>query len=271
MALKKPAPKPKHRYNWKPDLPDQRDFLFSERVSAPTTLPSTVDLRSQCSPVFDQGQIGSCTGNALAGAIEFLELKELKAKGPASTDPEVFTKGKFAHASRLFIYYNERLIEGTTGQDAGAQLRDGVKCLVQYGVCRESTWKYGSPDLLKKPSAKAYDEAKPHSISTYLRIQTLDEMKQCLATGFPFAFGFTVYESFESQAVATSGVMPMPEPSERVLGGHAVLAVGYDDASERLIVRNSWGAKWGQKGYFTMPYAYATAKKLAQDFWTIRK
>lgn len=259
---------PKRKYNWIPDLPDQRDQLFSEKVTAPPEIPASIDLRHECSPVFNQGQIGSCTGNALAGALEFLEKKELKKS--SAKKGQVFTPGKFTHVSRLFIYYNERLIEGTTDQDAGAQLRDGVKALVQYGACRETTWKYSATQLLKKPSAKAYQEAKDHEISTYLRLQSLEEMKQCLASGFPFAFGFTVYESFESATVAKTGVMPMPKPSERTLGGHAVLAVGYDDEKEVLIVRNSWGTQWGMAGYFFMPYAYFEKKSLAQDFWTLR-
>ena len=262
----------RHRYNWHPDLPDQRDLLYSERIPAPAKLPTAVDLRSQCSPVFDQGQIGSCTGNALAGNLEFLELKELGAgDGTGASNPEVYTRGKFAHVSRLFIYYNEREIEGTTGQDAGAQIRDGVKSLVKFGACREATWKYGPSQVLKEPSTKAYDEGAAHRISQYLRILSLSEMKQCLASGFPFVLGFTVYESFESPTVAKTGVMPMPEPGEKVLGGHAVMAVGYNDASSTLIVRNSWGTGWGQKGYFEMPYEYADAKKLAQDFWTVRR
>ncbi|MGZ3699874.1 MAG: C1 family peptidase [Bdellovibrionota bacterium] len=256
------------RYNWIPDLPDQRDLRFAERIMAPAQVPNAVDLRPNCSPVVDQGKIGSCTGNALAGAIEFLELKELREK---SAGPEVFTQAKFAPVSRLFIYYNERAIEGTTDQDAGAQIRDGVKSLNQTGCCREAIWKYATPQVFKKPSAAAYKEATKHEIAQYLKLGSLSEMKQCLATGFPFAFGFTVYESFESPDVAKTGLMPMPSSDERVLGGHAVLAVGYDDSSKQLIVRNSWGTKWGDQGYFRMPYAYVEGKRLAQDFWTIRK
>jgi len=95
-------------------------------------------------------------------------------------------------------------------------------------------------------------------------------MRGCLAAGYPFVFGFTVYESFETQDMAHSGVLQMPQPDEQVLGGHAGLAVGYDDASQRFIVRNSWGTDWGQAGYFTMPYAYLTTRGLASDFWTMR-
>ena len=92
-----------------------------------------------------------------------------------------------------------------------------------------------------------------------------------MAGGYPFEFGFTVYESFESQEVAQTGVVPMPQQTEKVLGGHAVMAVGYDDAQQRIIVRNSWGTSWGQQGYFTMPYAYLTNHQLSSDFWTIQR
>jgi C1A family cysteine protease len=263
----------RRRYNWIPDLPDHRDHKFIETVVAPLKLPTTVDLRKQCPPVVNQGQIGSCTGNALAGAFEFLELRELSqvSREPRSQKkPEVFDRD-FEGVSRLFIYYNERALEGTVKTDSGAQLRDGVKTLAQNGVCRESTWKYQASLVLKKPLAKAYKEALPHRISSYLSIANLQEVKQSLALGYPVAFGFAVFESFESPAVAKTGRMPLPAAGESQLGGHAVLAVGYDDSSAALIVRNSWGADWGDHGYFYMPYAYIDQLKLALDFWTIRK
>lgn len=260
-------------YNWRPDLPDKRDFLYSAHplTEKPIMLSRSVDLRPQCSSVVNQGQIGSCTGNALAGAIEFIELQQLGDDIDDSLQNEIFLDGKFASVSRLFIYYNERWLEGRTQEDSGATLRDGVKSLTQWGVCKESDWKYSESNLFKQPTEQIYEAAKPHSISVYLRIQTLLDMRQCLASGFPFVFGFSVYESFESPEVARTGVMPMPYRDESLLGGHAVMAVGYDDAREVLLVRNSWGREWGQKGYFEMPYAYVEDRSLSQDFWTIRK
>jgi C1A family cysteine protease len=255
----------KHRLNWRPDLPDFRDHFYS--ISYLPGAPSKVDLRAQCPPIVNQGQIGSCTANALSGAIGFLEIKELQAKSGA----DIFTPGKFNPVSRMFIYYNERALEGTVDQDAGARIRDGVKTLNKQGVCKESTWKYQANLLTKKPTPAAYREASNHCITEYLRIGSLAQLKACLAEGFPVAFGFTVYESFESPNVAKSGVMPMPLASEKVLGGHAVLAVGYDDEAKALIVRNSWGTDWGMAGYFVMPYAYVENLHLAQDFWTLRK
>ncbi|MGK5088305.1 C1 family peptidase [Bdellovibrionota bacterium FG-2] len=268
-----------HRYNWLPDLPDFRDYAFAAlqkpKAPKPKALPFKIDLRPQCSPVFDQGKIGSCTGNALAGAFEFLQLQELRDKSPDAQDPEVFTPGKFNHVSRLFIYYNERDLEGRTGLDQGAALRDGVKALTQFGACRETLWKYGPAQVFKKPTAPAYKEAALHRITQYLRLEGLEDTRQCLSQGFPVAFGFSVFESFETAQVMKTGIMPMPQVGERFLGGHAVLAVGYDDEARCLIVRNSWGPKWGLKGYFMMPYEVIESgrggAKMAQDFWTVRR
>ena len=242
-------------YGWVPDRPDQRDKLYSAIAAPPKTMPSRVDLSGQCPPVEDQGQLGSCTANALVGNLEFLELKA----GHAVTD-----------LSRLFIYYNERAMEGTISEDAGAAIRDGVKSLVNLGVCSEKSWAYNISKFAQKPPAPCYKEALKHRVLSYHRILSLQEMKQCLAEGFPFVFGFTVYESFESAAVAKTGKLNLPKPTEKNVGGHAICAVGYDDATQRLLIRNSWGADWGLKGYFTMPYDYATNNNLADDFWTLR-
>ena len=260
MPPTQPTPRKIKRYGWKPDLPDQRDQLYAMPAAHPAQLPPKVDLRPQCpATVYDQGQLGSCTANAIAGAIEFDILKQ----GAPDFMP-----------SRLFIYFNERAIEGTIQTDSGAQIRDGVKSVNQLGVCTEATWPYSDQDpgpFQTKPSADAYSEALRHKVGTYQRIPpALLAMKSCLAAGFPFVFGFTVYESFESAAVASTGIVPMPAQDESILGGHAVLAVGYDDPSLRFVVRNSWGAKWGMGGYFTMPYGYLTGGNLANDFWTIR-
>ena len=248
--LKKPG------YGWVPDVPDQRDYLLSAVLRIPAILPGKVDLRPTCSKVEDQGQLGSCTANALVGGLEFLERKD---------------KVAFEDFSRLFIYYNERAIEHTIQSDSGAMIRDGIKTLAKKGVCPEKKWPYLVSKFRLKPTASCYKDALNHQITSYHRIITLDEMRTCLAEGFPFVFGFTVYESFESQAVAKTGVVNMPGHSEKSLGGHAVLAVGYDDAQERFIVRNSWGEGWGMKGYFTMPYKYVADRNLSDDFWTIRR
>ena len=247
--------KKKRKFGWIPDLPDQRDFLYS-KIQKPVVLPIRVDLRQFCPPVEDQGNLGSCTANALVGILEFLELKD---------------KLLLVDLSRLFIYYNERVIEHTVDSDSGATLRDGMKSLVKLGVCPELDWKYIISKFAVRPSAKSFHDAAQHRVVSYHRILTLDEMKNCLAQGFPFVFGFTVYESFESSKVAKTGVVDMPKPDEAVIGGHAVVAVGFDDLKKRFIVRNSWGENWGMKGYFTIPYKYLTNQNLASDMWVVLK
>ncbi|MBF0485511.1 MAG: C1 family peptidase [Candidatus Omnitrophica bacterium] len=241
------------RYGWVPDIPDSRDYLYAA-IRPKLKIPVSVDLRGSCSLVEDQGRLGSCTANALAGNLEFLDKQ---------------SDGIYTDVSRLFIYFNERVLEGHEDADSGAALRDGIKTLAKAGVCSEKSWPYAIAKFADVPPKRCYTEAKAHCISSYHRIVSLNEMLACLSDGFPFVFGFTVYESFESPQVAKSGIARMPKKGERVLGGHAVMAVGYTQKDKRFIVRNSWGEGWGQKGYFTMPFQYL--ETLAADFWTIRK
>jgi C1A family cysteine protease len=263
-----PTPRKIASYGWHPDLPDSRDHLYAAPRIAVVALPQSVDLRQQCPPVYDQGRIGSCTANAIAGAFEF----ELGKQQLADFMP-----------SRLFIYYNERVMEHNVASDAGAMIRDGMKSVNKQGVCPEEQWPYDDTPAdsegrfpvgsraAQRPSSECYAAALRHRASTYQRVvRELDQMRGCLASGYPFVFGFTVYSGFETQAVAQTGRVEMPTPDEDVVGGHAVLAVGYDDAAQRFLVRNSWGTGWGDAGYFTMPYAYLTERSLSADFWTIR-
>jgi C1A family cysteine protease len=242
-------------YGWMPDVPDQRDLVFS--AARAVSHPPAIDLRPGCPPVYDQGQLGSCTANAIGAAIEYEQIRQKEAKPFAP--------------SRLFIYYNERVMEHTVAQDAGAQIRDGMKSVNQIGACPEADWPYVIANFSHKPPLGAFKNAPLGKAVSYQRvIQTLDQMKGCLAAGFPIVLGISVYESFESQQVASSGVVPMPASREKLLGGHAILAVGYHDADQRFIMRNSWGTSWGMKGYFTIPYAYLTNSNLCDDLWTIQ-
>ncbi|MDB5156951.1 MAG: peptidase [Mucilaginibacter sp.] len=243
-------------YGWKPDLPDHRDYKFNAPARILQNLPPRIDLRDSCPPVYDQGELGSCTSNAIAGAFEF-EL--IKQKLP------VFIP------SRLFIYYNERVIENTVNNDAGAYIRDGMSVVNNQGVCTEDIWPYVINEFTHKPYLACYQAALQNTVTSYHSVsRDLDQMRGCLADGYPFVFGFSVYQSFESLDVQTSGIVNLPRPDENMVGGHAVLAVGYDDQSSRFIVRNSWGDDWGMDGYFTMPYEYLLNEDLSDNFWTIR-
>lgn len=243
------------KYGWIPQLPDQRDRAFFAAIPT-STLPPHVDLRSVMPPVYDQGQLGSCTANAIAGALEHQYM--------AQKLPEITP-------SRLFIYYNERVVEHTVRSDSGAQIRDGIKSIAQKGDCPESEWPYDVERFAQKPPPKCYSDGLKEKVLTYEAIaQDIGQMKACLAAGFPFVLGFTVYDSFESDVVAKTGILNLPKQGETVVGGHAVLAVGYDDTTKRLLVRNSWGPTWGQAGYFTMPYAYILDPDLASDFWVVK-
>ena len=248
----------KPKYGWKPDASDNRDRIF--RIGVPpdlSSLPKRVDLRQWCSPVENQYAIGSCTANASVGALEYLEIK---SGNPAYED-----------LSRLFVYYNTRKFEGTLGQDCGATIRDTIKIIAASGSCAESKWPYIETKYNDQPLTECYELAKPHIITEYERIASFEDMIHCLADGYPFVFGFSVFSEFEGPTVAQTGVLNLPGTAETFHGGHAVLAVGYDMEAKTFLVRNSWGATWGQNGYFTIPFAYITNPSLAQDMWCIKK
>ena len=247
------------RYGWVRDIPDQRDYRYAPPSRLARALPPKVDLRGGFPACYNQGRLGSCTANAIAGALQFLEIKE------GSATPVM--------PSRLFVYYNERALEGTVGSDSGAQIRDGIKTVAKRGFCSEEMWPYDITKFARKPPDSCYRAALKDRVSEYLRLDhtAVVQLLACLASGFPFVFGFSVYESFESPRVAATGVVPMPRRGERVLGGHAVVACGYDLRASRFTVRNSWGGRWGVDGYFTMPFDYLTDAFLSGDFWTIRR
>ena len=218
---------------------------------APPRMPSVVDLRGRMPPVYDQGHLGSCTANALCAAVQFATPALL--------------------GSRLFLYYNERSIENHVADDGGAELCDGVRALERFGVCPEADWPYNPAMFAVSPPSTCYAKASAHKLPTATNVpQNVSSMKQALAAGHPFVVGILVFESFESDAVAASGVVPMPAPkNEKQLGGHAVLCVGYDEVRRRWIMRNSWGDGWGCGGYFFLDYAYLIDPTLASDIWIL--
>jgi C1A family cysteine protease len=241
----------KRIYNHIPDKEDVRDLLFAPMAKK---LPASVDLRDKMPPIYDQGQLGSCTGNGIVGLREYYMI----ALGQPVT-----------HLSRLYLYYKEREIEGTIDQDAGAMIRDGMKVLNKIGCAPETDFPYEINTFTHKPNVQAEADAAAYKISGYSRVTpNISAFRSALAHNQPVVFGFTVYESFESQHAADTGIISMPDTSkEKVLGGHCVLAVGYDDVKQHVIVRNSWGENWGDKGYCYMPYAYFQYP-LISDAWT---
>ena len=251
-ALLSPAGIPK--YHWKRDLPDSRDHMFT---AAPQVAPTSVDLRTYASPIDDQGQLGSCTGNAIAGAIDLIDRKG----------------GKQLQVSRLFIYYEERVLEGSVNYDAGAYIRDGIKVTYTKGAPLETLWPYNIRKWASKPTTAAYTDALKRKVTGYQRCADFTAVKNALALGNPVVIGFDVYESFEQgawQNANGSGLMPYPNVNtEQLLGGHAVCLVGYNDSTQRFIARNSWGTAWADHGYFYMPYQVIQNTSMSNDFWVI--
>ncbi len=248
------------RYGWQPDLPDHRDLACrAARGAACRPQPARVDLRAgsiALPPCADQGELGSCVAHGCGFAWHFALLKQLcPAPLPA----------------RLFIYYFARALAGMEREDAGAQIRDGCKALNKFGCCDEALWPYNVAAFASRPSTEALEAAEKHQALQYFRLpQSPERLRACLVDGYPVVFGFTLYDAFESLAVAASGRLELPRAGERALGGHCVALVGYDNVARRFIARNSWGEKWGMNGYFSIPYEYALNPGLARDFWTIR-
>ncbi|HEV2227203.1 MAG TPA: C1 family peptidase [Nitrososphaerales archaeon] len=242
-------------FGWRKDPYDQRDWRYAPPPGA-GKLPVRVDLRPFCPPVYNQKSLNSCSANAIAATVEFDLMKEKHER--------------VIFPSRLFLFYNSRAMERTERSDNGVYIRDAVKALALHGDCPENLWPYVEKKFATRPPRECYDKALKYRAVEYYRIhRKLADLRACLASGYPFVFGFSAHEKFRD-VVKKTGRLEMPAPHEGVIGKHAVLAVGYDDPERRLIVRNSWGAKFGRGGYFTMPYGYLEKEDLSADFWTVR-
>lgn len=245
----------RHPYNLHRDKPDPRDRLL--HLGPPVQLKPRINLRPAMPPIRDQGNLGSCTGFAWDRVVSYQYLKQ---------------KQPLFVTSPLFTYYNERRLEGSVAEDAGSTIRDGVKALARWGAAPEALWPYNIARFRNTPPNEVYAAAARFQALVYQRVpQTQQALCQQLMAGQPIAFGFTVYESFETDAVAQTGMVPMPKHGEAALGGHAVVLVGYDLPRRQFIVANSWGTGWARGGYFSLPFAYVLNPSLAGDFWVITK
>lgn len=242
------------KYHWRPDRLDKRDFIYLPNINE-VKLPDVKDLREHCTPIENQGMLGSCTGQAIAGAIELLNKRNKKQ----------------VDVSRLYIYYYERMLLGTINYDSGAYIRDGIKVCYKYGAPLERFWPYLIERFKNKPNSKAVVDGSKRKITLYERVLDHEGCIDALSQGYPVIVGFKVYQSFETSRLHATGIMPYPNVTkEKLLGGHAVLLVGYDKKSEMYITRNSWGSGWGDKGYFYMPFNVIRNNNMSSDFWVIK-
>ena len=242
---------------WVKDKADGRDKVFAATIAHVTgaaPIPDHMDLRALMPPVRDQLELGCCTGFGVAAVLDALHCKKPRWAGPSSP---------------LFIYYAERDLEGTINDDAGAQIRDGIKQANKVGACLETLWKYDTKKFTKKPSATAFKDASKRTISVYERVLGKTAMLNALSMNKPFVFGFVCYDGLMSEETAKNGVLPMPGANEQSIGGHCVVCVGYDKPTDRFLIRNSWSTAWGLDGHFWMPAAYITNTQLADDMWVV--
>lgn len=253
----------RYYYGFKRDKEDPRDHVrvFGAAHIAKVEERPVVDLSEFVDHDYDQGVLESCTANALCAAYG-LELKRQRLKSDSHYH--------YFNPSRLFVYYNSRANEGTEKLNVPVSYRSALKSIHKIGVCHESLWPYDISKVGNKPPPKAYEDAVGNSISKYERLtQNLTQVRACLGAGYPFVLGFEVYPSFHDEH---EGLMPIPtveEVANGPLGLHAVLIVGYNDHKKHLKALNSYGEKFGDKGYFYIPYAYAMNTSHCFDFWKI--
>lgn len=242
---------------YRPDVPDSADYKFEDLAPKLALTEGTfagVDLRKWCSPIENQSYLSSCVGNAVVGALELLQIKN---------------GVPFNDLSRLFVYYNSRMMHKEQDQDAGTYIRLAMGTLSSLGACSESKWPYDPSTVFTRPTWGSYREAYANKIQNYYRIggtgqQRVDMIKRALEAGNPVVFGVMVDDAFMN--TPKDGVVAMPKSPRTAAGGHAMLIVGYDNTTSTFIVRNSWGTSWGDKGYCYMPYDYIDSA-YGDDFW----
>lgn len=232
------------------DPRDWRDRHYNfARIEQPRDY---VDLRPWASPIEDQLHLGSCVGQAVVGAYELLLNKADRIK--------------FLDLSRLFVYYNARLLDDAVEEDVGAYVRDGIKAATKYGICSEQVWPYLVQRFADAPSIQSYEDAQRRLIKKYYRIDNIKDIVNALNADCPVVTSFNVYDSFDDLEYSGNHILPMPRASENLIGGHAVTFVGYDLSKKLFLARNSFGEDWGMDGYFWVPFDYA--EKDFMDNWT---
>jgi C1A family cysteine protease len=240
------------------DSESSLDWHYRPHSSVVRRLPAVVDLRRHCPPVYDQLHLNSCSANAIAAALRYDEIKEGRPHVPSP--------------SRLFIYYNERVKAGVVDTNSPVSLRYGYGCVATFGSCPDAMWPYQVRRFRRPPTPSCFRAARRHRAIAYYRIRrSMAQLRACLAEGFPFVMALAVHASMMGRDVRRTGLVPMPTPHDRLRGGHAVLAVGYDHARKLIIFRNSWGRGWGDRGYGYLPYHFVASPVLTWDFWTMRR
>lgn len=246
------------RYGWKRDRPDARDFKFSIMRPTLLVLPPAASVEALEPPIWDQGELGSCTGHGTCRVVQMARRKEGL--------PDIAL-------SRLMAYYVGRELERTTALDEGAEIRDVIKGVARSGVCAETDWPYDVARFAEAPPSDAWTAALADCIKGYSKLDNSDlaSLKRCIAGGDPFVFGFDVPEAFEGNEIATTGQMSGAAWDGRGVGGHCVVAVAYDDGRQAFLIANSWGSGWGDPahpGHFWMPFSFVTSSACS-DFWHV--